>query len=190
MPALFTRASIDPNLLIAVSTTLAATALSPILPSTSASSADSVNAPDFVMLRELATTTAIEERLHHTRSNALRCTRYDDCFLFSTHISLLSAVLAFHRRTPQEIHCCVIGDVVRRQKMKTEIETLEILQPGESLQRIIGIELAIGNRCPHRTRKIEFPQCGEPSDFLQFLWGSQRTNKIQTLDLEIAYWQQ
>src|SRR5580765_1224999 len=85
------------------------------------------------------------------------------------------------RESGQESHA-FIGDVVRRQKMKTEIEPLEILQPGEGLQRIIGIELAIGNRCPHRTRKIEFSQCGEPGDFLQFLWRGQRTNKIQTLD--------
>src|SRR5690242_9406751 len=89
------------------------------------------------------------------------------------------------RKSVQESHT-LIGDVVRRQKMKTEIETLEILQPGEGLQCIVGIEPAIGSRCPHRTGKIKFPQCGEPSDSLQFLRGSQRTNKIQRLDLEIA----
>src|SRR5437870_5796917 len=101
------------------------------------------------------------------------------------HARLRYSQLPKLRETGHESHA-LIGDVVRRQKMKTEIETLEILQPGESFQRIVGIELAIGNRCPHRTRKIEIPQCGEPGDFLQFLWGGQRTDKIQTLDLEIA----
>jgi len=57
MPALFTSASIDPNLLIAVSITLGGLrGAFTESPSTRARWPDPLNAPDFVMLRELATT--------------------------------------------------------------------------------------------------------------------------------------
>jgi hypothetical protein len=55
MPALLTSASIDPNLLWAVSVILVAVAASPMSPSTSASLSEASNA-NFVMCRELATT--------------------------------------------------------------------------------------------------------------------------------------
>src|SRR5580704_12415692 len=56
MPALLTSASMDPNFWTAVSTIFEAIALSPMLPSTRDKWSDSMKVPDFLMLRELATT--------------------------------------------------------------------------------------------------------------------------------------
>ena len=56
MPALLTSASIDLNLFFATSAIFAAVAVSPMLPSTSASFSDSSNSPYLVMFREFATT--------------------------------------------------------------------------------------------------------------------------------------
>ena len=54
IPALLTRASIVPNVLMAVSATLAAVAASPISPSTRASSGDEGSSVDLVTLRDVA----------------------------------------------------------------------------------------------------------------------------------------
>src|SRR5262249_53677227 len=56
MPALLTRTSIDWKRDSAVSTTLAAVALSPMSPSTSATRLEGLTSVDWVTLRELATT--------------------------------------------------------------------------------------------------------------------------------------
>ena len=56
IPALFTSASMEPNLVIADSTIFGATTLSPMFPSTSASLSNARTVPELVMCREFATT--------------------------------------------------------------------------------------------------------------------------------------
>ncbi len=73
MPALFTSASIEPNLLVASSTIFAAVAASAMLPSTNASLSDISNALDLLMFREFATTLQPRPRKAFTRPAPLPC---------------------------------------------------------------------------------------------------------------------
>jgi hypothetical protein len=74
IPALFTNASIDPNMLMAASATLAAVVASPMSASTKASFDDEGRSFDLVTLREVATdiVVTVEKSLYSAGTCALR----------------------------------------------------------------------------------------------------------------------
>src|SRR6267143_4444962 len=102
MPALLTRASIDPNLLLATPAIFAAVAGSAMFPSTKASRSDASNARGLVIVSRIGdhVVTTLQECVHDARSDASRAGGHDRSLHRFAH---RAATICKHRAAPRAL---------------------------------------------------------------------------------------
>ena len=73
--------------------------------------------------------------------------------------------------------------------MQAEIEPLQVLEPGEILQLLIGVQAASRGRVPTRTGQIELAQIRQRADPFHVIWIDERAGQVHPGNPKFAGWQ-